>query len=311
MLRSLKRRRKPPLDVPTYRQGNLAMRPLQEQDASALYAIVARDRAYLRQYQNWPDTISNYNDMLDLVRLSHAKTRGQQGYDLLITYKGQPAGKIGLVLIDWQERRGEIGYWLGQRFQGHGLVSRAAWIVTGHAITQLKLDCVQIRCAGANVRSRAIPERLGYHFDQLIPNKLWIHGEQHDDTIYSMTTSQWYKRMIYHITNREDWEAAQKRGSYLHETLAKQGFIHASRRDQVVKVANAVYAGQDDLVLLCIDPMQVPAKYEPPDPTVPADHAEQETFPHIYGDVPLNAVLKVVKFQAKADGTFELPPTLT
>ncbi len=310
MLKSLTRR-KQPLDIPDYQRDDLALHPIKEQDAQALFQIVHRDRDYLRKYQNWPDTIHTRKHMDDLIRLSLAKTRGRQGYDLTIYHQGVVAGKIGLVMIDWYKQVGEIGYWLGQNFQGKGLITRATWIVAGHAFTQLRLKRVKIRCAGGNVRSRAIPERLGFSLEKVIPNRLWIHNEQHDDAIYIMTTNEWYQQMIYHITTRAAWQATTE--AYRADTLDTQGFIHASKREQIAKVANAVYAGQEDLVLLCIDPKRLtsPLKVEPPDPTIPAQHDNQETFPHIYGAINTDAVLKVVAFTPDKDGTFTLPKAIT
>ena len=76
--------------------------------------------------------------------------------------------------------------------------------------------------------------------------------------------------------------------------------------DQVLKVANAIYTGQTDLVLLHIDEQQLVAevKYEAPDPNVPAHHYEGELFPHLYGAMNVSAVANVTDFTADADGKF-------
>jgi uncharacterized protein (DUF952 family) len=74
------------------------------------------------------------------------------------------------------------------------------------------------------------------------------------------------------------------------------------RPHQVVKVANARYAGVSDLVLLCIDPVRLdaPLRYEIGDP------GSDERFPHLYGDLELDAVVSVLDFPEAATG-FELP----
>jgi ribosomal-protein-serine acetyltransferase len=312
MLRLFTGRGKPSFSMPPFEHGELSLVPMSETHAPALFKIIEQNRAYLGQWQNWPDTIHTLDEMRDLIRISHSKLKSQLGYDMVILHQGIVAGKIGLVYIDQKAGFGEIGYWLGEQFQGLGLMTRATRFITGHAICVNNLPNVYIRCAAKNVRSRAIPERLGFHFAGIQPQKIWIHGEPLDDTLYIMTEKAWYKTMIYHITTKADWEAAKRNGQYSAESLETQGFIHASRLEQITRVADAFYTGQKGLILLCIDPerLQSELRNEPPDMTIPAEHYDGELFPHIYGTLNVDAVLKTVDFPPNADGTFTLPDEL-
>jgi len=114
-------------------------------------------------------------------------------------------------------------------------------------------------------------------------------------------------KTIYHIATRADWDSAQESGEYRVESLETQGFIHMSQSvDQVLKVANAIYTGQSDLVLLHIDEQKVTPelKYEAPDSNVPAHHYKGELFPHLYGALNVPAVVNVTDFTANPDGKF-------
>ncbi|MBI5666897.1 MAG: DUF952 domain-containing protein [Chloroflexi bacterium] len=117
--------------------------------------------------------------------------------------------------------------------------------------------------------------------------------------------------MIYHIARQEDWQAAQRAGSYQTDSLASQGFIHCSTREQVTRVANAIFRGQRDLVLLVIAPgkLAVPLKFEPPvhPETGQPETGTGEQFPHIYGAINLDAVVQVLPFLPDATGVFTLP----
>ncbi len=108
---------------------------------------------------------------------------------------------------------------------------------------------------------------------------------------------------ILHITTRAGWEAAQQAGSYRGDTLDTEGFIHCSIPQQVVRTANAFFHGQNDLVLLLINPQKLRSelRYEPSD---------GDLFPHIYGPLNLDAVVRVVMFPPRNDGQFELPHAL-
>jgi len=107
---------------------------------------------------------------------------------------------------------------------------------------------------------------------------------------------------ILHITKRQQWEQAKDLGSYRADSLDSEGFIHCSKSTQIVKVANTFVFNQKELVLLFIDSDKIQAeiRYEP---------AEiGELFPHIYGELNIDAVYQVIDFEAGEDGFFELPP---
>ena len=108
---------------------------------------------------------------------------------------------------------------------------------------------------------------------------------------------------ILHITRWQDWQAAQAVGAYRADSLAAEGFIHCSTPAQALKPANEMFHGQTGLALLVIDPARVTAviRYEDCYETGMA-------FPHIYGPLNLDAVVKVVDFPPNADGAFSLPP---
>ena len=120
---------------------------------------------------------------------------------------------------------------------------------------------------------------------------------------------------IFHITGHDDWQRAHAAGQYTAPSLASEGFIHASTRQQVLATAERLFSGRSDLVLLCIDVARVavPVRYEPPvhdDDAHAADMSPDERFPHIYGALDIAAVVRVVPFPARPDGGFELPDEL-
>ena len=118
--------------------------------------------------------------------------------------------------------------------------------------------------------------------------------------------------MIFHITSRAAWIEAQAKGSYTAPSLATEGFIHCSTLFQVLPVANTFYKGQSELILLEIEPTLLSStlKWEPPSGGTPLPGvAEGEMFPHIFGALNLNAVIKIVDLES-TDGMFTLPMNL-
>ena len=116
--------------------------------------------------------------------------------------------------------------------------------------------------------------------------------------------------MIFHITSRAAWEDAQQRGDYRAESLETEGFIHCSTPSQVLPVAENFYKGQSGLILLGIEPALLSSalKWEPPSGgSPPPGVPEGDSFPHIYGPINLNAVVKVVELELNSNGAFILP----
>lgn len=106
---------------------------------------------------------------------------------------------------------------------------------------------------------------------------------------------------ILHITTRAAWDQAQQAGAYRGDTLESEGFIHCSTVAQVIRVADARFQGRTDLILLVIDTgrLRPEVRWEAGEPG--------ELFPHIYGSLNLEAILKVLTLAPGPDGRFTFP----
>ena len=116
--------------------------------------------------------------------------------------------------------------------------------------------------------------------------------------------------MIYHITSRLAWDEARERGDYRAESLEAEGFIHCSTREQVVPVAEKFYKGQVDLLLLVIKPERLTSdlKWESPAGGAPPPGVPQgDLFPHIYGPLNLEAIVRVFDLHSQPDGRYSFP----
>lgn len=108
--------------------------------------------------------------------------------------------------------------------------------------------------------------------------------------------------VLVHLCGSSDWEAAQPGGHLRPDSLHAAGFVHLSTPGQVHLPANRLFRGRTDLVLLHIDPdwLDAPLRWEPGVPTDPASML----FPHLYGPLPVAAVLGVTAYRPSPDGTF-------
>ncbi len=105
--------------------------------------------------------------------------------------------------------------------------------------------------------------------------------------------------LIYHMTTQPEWDEAVKLGEYRARSLATEGFIHASTKDQLEASANRHFARNASIVLLKIDLDLVRGRVvweNSPHSATP--------FPHLYGPLILDAVMGIFVWERDGDGRF-------
>lgn len=110
------------------------------------------------------------------------------------------------------------------------------------------------------------------------------------------------KTLIYHMCKQEEWEAAQSAGAYGGSSQDRaDGFIHFSTAEQIVESAAKHRAGQDGLLLLTVDAEALGdlLKWE--------ESRGGALFPHVYGDLPVSAAVKVDPLPLGPDGMHVFP----
>jgi glutathione S-transferase len=116
--------------------------------------------------------------------------------------------------------------------------------------------------------------------------------------------------LVYHIAEADDWRRARAEGTYTvstrGRTLAEVGFIHCAELRQVAGVANAFYRDAPALVLLTVDTdrLAAPVRQE-------SAPGSGERFPHLYGPLPIDAVIGVRPYAPDPDGVFATPTATT
>jgi len=110
---------------------------------------------------------------------------------------------------------------------------------------------------------------------------------------------------IFHIARKSEWADALENGSYRTGSSGSEGFIHFSTGRQLLRTANKFFPGDQHVVLLILDPQKLAAelRYEP--------IADGQEFPHLYGELNLDAVTQVLPFSPETDGSFIWPKSLT
>ena len=161
------------------------LRLLEEADARELHELIEANRAHLKPWLPWAAG-QTFEDTLDFIRRAQSQASENEGFQAAIVTEEGIAGVIGYVSLDWGNRSTRVGYWLDEGQQGRGTMTTAVRLLVDHALTVLRLNRVEIMVATENRRSRAIPERLGFHNEGTLRQYQLAGGHYLDCVSYSM-----------------------------------------------------------------------------------------------------------------------------
>lgn len=111
--------------------------------------------------------------------------------------------------------------------------------------------------------------------------------------------------MIYKLFRAAEWAAARAEASFAGSPAdLRDGFIHFSTAAQAAGTAARHFAGEEGVVLAEVDParLEAPLKWEA--------SRGGEPFPHLYGAMPLGAVVRTWVLARGPGGALALPPGL-
>jgi len=141
-------------------------------DGQAVHKAINASIKELRPWMTFVQKEQTECQMEADIRIAHIKFLKREDLRLLLFLKetGEFIGSSGLHRIEWGVPKFEIGYWLHSQFSGKGYMTEAVEGIMGFAFNELKANRVEIRCDSKNIRSRAIPEKLGFRLEGILEN---------------------------------------------------------------------------------------------------------------------------------------------
>jgi ribosomal-protein-serine acetyltransferase len=169
----------------------IELRLLEERHVPSVFALMDRDRDYLREWLAFVDRTRTEADWRKFIRASLEQFAASEGFNAGIWEGEQFLGVIGTKRIDWSNGRVELGYWIGRAFQGRGIVTSACRVVLDYLFHDLRMHRVEIQCASGNARSAAIPRRLGFTFEGTRREAEFVNGKFYDVLVFSILRKEW------------------------------------------------------------------------------------------------------------------------
>jgi len=172
----------------------LELRPLRLADARAVFEQVDANRLRLRRWLPWLDENRSPADSRAYILRMRAQARTGLGLSYGLWWKGRLVGVAGFNWIDTANHSAAIGYWLAREAEGHGLMTAAVSALLRHGFRRLDLNRIEIRAGIRNLRSRAIPERLGFRREGTLRQAEWVNGRYVDHAVYGLLAEEWSSR---------------------------------------------------------------------------------------------------------------------
>jgi ribosomal-protein-serine acetyltransferase len=172
----------------------LEIRQFTMADAEPVFALVKRNRNYLRPWLPWVDHTFSTEDVREFISRAQAQYDANQGPNTGIWVERELAGTIGCHPIDWANRNCSLGYWLDAGQQGKGVITRCCANLMDYLFDELLLHRIEIRCGTENRRSCAVPERLGFIREGVASEAEWVMDRWVDLVVWGMLEHQWRSR---------------------------------------------------------------------------------------------------------------------
>ena len=197
-----------PLAAAEIRTPRLLLRCWNAADAPLLKDAIDSSLGELRAWMPWataePSPLDRIEERLDSYHEEFAAGLDWT-YGIFDTAGERVLGGCGL-----HPRRGpgvlEIGYWLRTAVTGAGLASEATAALTRVAVERHGVACVEIRCDARNLRSAAVPRRLGFRHEKTLPNDLIAtDGTTRDTMVWALFTSDYAASAAAAIARPVTW----------------------------------------------------------------------------------------------------------
>lgn len=161
-------------------------------DGAGVRTAVLESQTELEQWMPWAVDIPTEEEYETRVRQGQIRFLAREDLWMMLLLKesGTIIGGSGLHRIDWTVPRFEIGYWVRTAYGRQGYITEAVTGITEFAFRELGANRVEIRCDALNIRSAAIPRRLGFNHEATLINESRHHltNALRDTLIFAKTS---------------------------------------------------------------------------------------------------------------------------
>jgi ribosomal-protein-alanine N-acetyltransferase len=178
------------LTTPTLHTARLRLRPCNDSDASALFAL--HSNAHVLRYWDappWRERGRTEQFIAACRQIAETGTGARLAVDRAAD--GQFIGWVSLTRWDPDHRRASLGYCFDDAVWGHGYATEAARALLEWAFDTLALNRVQAEVDTRNAASVRVLEKLGFVREGTLREDCIVNGEVSDSWVYGLIRREW------------------------------------------------------------------------------------------------------------------------
>lgn len=172
--------------------GVVRLRPLRRRDAAAWDRLRRDNERWLARWEaTAPGPAARRPTFGQYVREQARAARRGTGFSFAVEHEGELVGHLTISGVTLGSLRGAaIGYWIGERWAGRGLIPRAVALATDFCFFRLALHRVEINIRPENAPSLRVVEKLGFRDEGLRERYLHIDGQWCDHRTFALTSEE-------------------------------------------------------------------------------------------------------------------------
>jgi ribosomal-protein-serine acetyltransferase len=174
---------------------DLYLEKIKLSDADIIYETIQRDRNYLRKWLPFVDQTRKKEDTANYIDALSSELEKGKNEVYMIWYCNEFAGLAGFKDIDIINHKTEIGYWLAEKMQGKGIMTRTVKKMIDYGFRNLNFNRIQIKVAQGNFKSVAIPGRLGLFMEGIERNGEYHTDRYFDLEVFSILKKEWIESL--------------------------------------------------------------------------------------------------------------------
>jgi RimJ/RimL family protein N-acetyltransferase len=173
----------------------LTLRPFTPGDFDDLYAY--QSRPDVARYLHW-DARDHSQVREALVRQCDETSLSAEGdwltFAVVWREAGKVVGEVGLKLISWEDRQGEIGFVFNPDYHGRGLATEAAEFMFMLGFDIIRWHRIIGSCDARNHPSARLMERIGMRQEACFVHNQIVKGQWADELVYASLDHEWRER---------------------------------------------------------------------------------------------------------------------
>ena len=166
------------------------LRPPRRADYQAWAELRSRSRAYLQPWEpTWPADDLTRTAFRRRVRRYQTEIREDHAYPFFIFRQSDYVLLGGITLSNVSRdmtQMATVGYWMGERFAGRGVMTRAVRALVPFAFGALHLHRLEAACLPHNGASMRLLEKVGFQREGLARGLVCINGRWQDHIVFAL-----------------------------------------------------------------------------------------------------------------------------